>query len=416
MVKYSLKEYQGYYNELKEITKKILNLKNQEYKSETANILEINEEKELLYELLFFVNFKEWIIINTDFNIMNNDKDSFFEKLQKIKIYRNKDIFNNNMIKRIYHMHLYAILKLEKTIKFLVLNEKDKDECIEEINQLYHIIFHIFLFITKLFFENVYNLQQLLLFLDCFVFFIERKSSINDKYLKIKNKILFELLFDFYGKISTILLKGNQSKENILYFFNYLKKNLGNNNLLSYLNTSTLTYNKIIHKFMSLILNNFNFSELSHEEIYKQCKNWLIGNFANIFGKNINQSYFLEILINQNKKSFVNLYNFTENKENIIKDIYLNNFYIELLNKLFEKEKVEYSPPKNYFIYNGYNSKLTIELNKLDTRILSPFILEKNLIQDFKEWEESTHKLDKIDLDKSILFFSFQLDNDIDNK
>ena len=119
----------------------------------------------------------------------------------------------------------------------------------------------------------------------------------------------------------------------------------------------------------------------------------MIESLAQIYEKKINKSKLFEILINQNKESFVNLTNYNKNKENIIKDIYIQNFYIELLNKLFENEKNlnnknfisnKIFPPKNSFIFNGYDSKMAFKLNKFY-------------------------------LDNSILFFSFQICNQINN-
>ena len=83
----------------------------------------------------------------------------------------------------------------------------------------------------------------------------------------------------------------------------------------------------------------------------------------------MNQNFF-EILINQNKNSFTNLFNYLTKKEKIINDIYIQNFYVELLNKSFENERhlnnnndIDY-PPKDSFIFNGYNSKMTFRLSE----------------------------------------------------
>ena len=394
---FSFEEFRKFNSELKEILKQISCLsfsinKEKVKESEIENLLKLNKENELIYEYLFFINHNIWINIYIDFHIFN-DNITFFEKLKRLRIYNDKNIFNNNMLKCIYHMYLYFILSMEKSIKLLVPRDNNElmvEKRIKVINQSYHLIFHIFVLITKLYNENIYNLKQLLLFLDGLLYFINKNEFINDKYLKIKNKILFELLFDFYGKVSIIILKGNRNEKDILYFFNYLKTNFRNKIFKTNFNTSILTNYQIIQKFMSLLLNNFNFTISLHEDIYKSCKTEIIDSFAAVYDNNL--SKFFSMLINQNKKSFVNLYNFKKNKECIIKDIYLYNFYIELLNKLLEKEKNNFNKdnaniisPINFFVYNGYNSKMTF-------------------------------KLKDIDLENSIMFFSFQLDNNIDKK
>ena len=74
--------------------------------------------------------------------------------------------------------------------------------------------------------EDIYNLKNLLLFLDILEIFINGNNIINDKFTKVKNIIFFELLFNLYGKILYIFLKINNNKEDILLFFNYLAKKL----------------------------------------------------------------------------------------------------------------------------------------------------------------------------------------------
>jgi hypothetical protein len=203
--------------------------------------------------------------------------------------------------------------------------------------------------------------------------------------------IFQKLLFDFFGKISSIILKGDRSKSDILYFFNYLTKYLNNDEVKSLFTKSVLINKNILPKFISTVLNNFNFSIMMHEDIYKLCKTGIMDSFETIFQQNANKSNFFEILINQNKKSFVNLHNFKNKKDLIIKDIYIQNFYIELLNKLFESEKNGnknnkfFIPLKNSFIFNGYNSKMNFKLNK--------FLIEN-----------------------SIIFFSFRLNENVNNE
>ena len=373
--------------------KKILNFKNQEYEKEIENLLKFEEDKDLLYEYLLFINYEKWININIE-NYINDNNLFFFQELKKYKIYSDKDIFNNRIFKIIFHIYLFLLIKIEDAIKILA-NINDKLETkikIKEINESIHILSHLFILIEKLYIKNIYNFKKLLLFLDVLAFFINKSDNINNKFQKIKNIILFELLFDFYGKISNILLKGNINKEDILYFFYYLEKYLNRNEVKSIFNKSILTNNKIIKKFIHTMLNNFDYSKMMHEDIYKISKTSIIESFSNIYERNTNQSKFFEILINQNKKSFTNLYNFINEKDNIIKDIYIQNFYIELLNKLFEKEKKnkkvqddKICPPRNSFIYNGYNSKMTFKLNNFSINNL-------------------------------IIFFSFQISDEINNK
>ena len=384
------------YSNFKKILAEKINQINQEKEIELKGMIKLGEDKDIFLEYLLFINYKKLIYINTDSNIFNNNS-IFLEELKKYKIYEDKSFFNDKLLKMIVHLYLYLIINLEKEINNITQNNKD-DEIINNeiklINEYYYLVYRILFLISKLYLENIYNLKNLLLFLDILEFFIDGNNIINDKFTKVKNIIFFELLFNLYGKILYIFLKINNNKEDILLFINYLTKNLDNYKIKSGFNSSILANNKIIQNLILVLLNNINFSKILHIDIYNLCNISIIDSFTNIYQNNISNSNFFEILINQNKESFTNLSNFLKNKENIINDIYKHNFYITLLNNIFKKEKIlankntlnnKFNPPKNSFIYNGYDSKMTFKLNK-------------------------------IQLDNSILFFSFQLSNDINNK
>ena len=121
------------------------------------------------------------------------------------------------------------IINLEKEINNITQNNKD-DEIIKNeiklINEYYYLVYQILFLILKLYLEDIYNLKNLLLFLDILEIFINGNNIINDKFTKVKNIIFFELLFNLYGKILYIFLKINNNKEDILLFFNYLAKKL----------------------------------------------------------------------------------------------------------------------------------------------------------------------------------------------
>ena len=267
------------------------------------------------------------------------------------------------------------IINLDKEINDISQNNSDEiiDNGKKNINEYYYLIEQIIFLLSKLYMENIYTLKKLFIFIDTLNFIIDKNDNIiNDKCAKLKAIIFFELLFNLYGKILYILLKIDKNKEDILDFINYLTKNL-DAKIKSAFNASILANNKILQKLMLTLLNNLNFSRLLHEDIYNICNITMIESFTSIYGKCLNKSGFFEILINQNKESFTNLSNFLKNKVKIINDIYKQNFYISLLYNMLKKEKLlnnknsdsnNFSPPKNSFIYNGYNSKMTFKLNK----------------------------------------------------
>ena len=387
---FSFENYLKFKNIITEKIKELSNFKKQEYENELSNLLKSENKNCFFIEYLCFINYKKLVNSNFDYSIIkiHNNHKLFLEELKNYKTYRNNQIYNN-IYKILFHMFLYVIIKQENNIHLLVSNNDDK--YIKEINELYNVIFQIIFLILELYYKNIFNLNQVFLFLDTILYFINNNVDFNDKYIKLKNMIFFELFFDFISKILIIILKTNKNKEDISYFFNYFLKFLESNELKSNFNRSILNYNnRIIHNFMTLLLSNFDFNNPSHEEIFISNQSKLIQNLIQIYEENTD-SHFFEILINQNKTSFVNLFNYTKNKENIINDIYIQNFYIELLNKLFQNEinlkknSYIYYPPKNSFIFNGYDSKMTFRLNE------------------FK-------------IDDFIIFFSFQIVNNINKQ
>ena len=366
---FPFENYLNFKDIINEKIREISNFTKTEYEKELSEILKSENKNDLLIEYYFFINYKTFL--NSNFsdiiNKIHNNHELFFEELKNYKIYDKNQIcnYNYNIYKIIFHMFLYFIIKQEKNIHLIINNSDDK--YIKEINESYNIIFQLFFIILKLYYENIYSLKQLLLFSDTIFYFIKNNIDFNDKFIKLKNMFFLELFFVFISKILIIILKNNKTKEDVLYFFNYLMKFLESNELKSNFNRSILINNQIIQQFISLLLSNYDFNNSFYEDIFKLFQPRLIQNLAKLYEQNFNHIFF-EILINQNKNSFANLFNYMLNKEKIINDIYIKNFYVELLNKSFENERNinnnNYIPPKDSFIFNGFNSKMAFRLSE----------------------------------------------------
>ena len=185
-----------------------------------------------------------------------------------------------------------------------------------------------------------------------------------------------------------VLYSKDSNKHDISSILNYLIKILQHGKIKSYFNYSLLISSNILEKIISALFNKSNF--FIDSELYKKVKNNLIECFSDIYKNNTNNSNLFETLIKQNKNSFVNLMNFETKKDFISSDINLQNFYLELLNKIFSKEKEskkdknEINDIDNFFLFDGNNSKMCFY-------ICSFF------------------------LDNSMLIFSFKLNKDIDS-
>ena len=392
---FSQEKYSDFKSNLNEIINLLSNSKFIEYGKEIKDLLIINKdkEKEYLCAYLFYMNYSKLLILNIEFDFL--DDNNIFNELNKIKLFSDKNNYSNDMFILMFYLYLYILVEIET--KFLCISKNSRREIlnnnnVKQINRLYHILRQIIIIIIKLYEKKIYSLQYFLILIDSLVIFINKNKIFDDKYIKLKNIILFELLFECYGNIIKIILNNSSAnKEEISMLFNYILKCLQSNELNSNYNFLILSNSKAVHELITILLNNINYKE--NIDIYNKYKNEMINWFANIYKNNTFTSNFFELLINQNKNSFINLVNYKTRKENIIKDIYTQNFYISLLYKLFSNEKLinnpknkslDIAPPENSFIFNGYNSKIVFQLNKFsleNSLLLFSFQLNDELIK-----------------------------------
>ena len=150
---FSFEKYVNFKNILYKTIKEISNFKDQIYENEIKDLFKLEEKKELLLEYLLFVNYKELLDINFDYNI-HNSNEAFIEQLKQFKIYTNKLIFNKKLFKSIFNIFLYLILNIEKEIK-LIIGNIDKEFFIKnEINKYFYFLYEIALLIIKAYIEK----------------------------------------------------------------------------------------------------------------------------------------------------------------------------------------------------------------------------------------------------------------------
>ena len=394
---FSIEKYSDFKSDIKQILNSLTNLKFVEHTDEIKDLLNLTKEKErdLFYEYLFFTNYSKISTQNIDWTLYNT---KIIDDLDKLKIYNDSNGFSKNSFQLVFHMYLYLLIHIEKNINLLILyqNTDQVENKKKEINQLYHLLSQILIMTFKHYKEKIYSLNQILILVDSITVFVNKYSINEDKYINLKNIILFDLLFEILGNIAKIILNNKPVNKDVLsLFFKYLIKYIQSDNLQTYFNCLILSRCEGIHKLMSIILNNIDYNECI--DIYNKHKNAIINFFANIYKNNATFSNFFEKLINQNKTSFSNLMNYKTKKDSIISDIYLQNLYIEILNILIYNEnspipqkikKSPKNPPENSFRFNGFNSKIIFQLNKFSLEnaiLLSSFQLSSEVIKDSSE-------------------------------
>ena len=104
-------------------------------------------------------------------------------------------------------MYLYLLIHIEKSISFLILHSNEEQiNKKKEINQLYHLLCQILIMIFKYYKEKIYSLNQILILVDSITIFVNKNNINEDKYINLKNIILFDLLFELLGNIEKIIL------------------------------------------------------------------------------------------------------------------------------------------------------------------------------------------------------------------
>ena len=365
----SRKMFSDFKNKIKDVVDELICIRNTEKEKTKKNFLDLGNEVDLYYEFIFFMNYKRFIVLNIDFNYHLNE--NIIIEFNKIKVKDNKAQINQELYKILLHMHIFFLAIIENNIEKITINLEDiniKNFGIKEINISYQILIQIFFLLLKFYKQNIYDVSQILLFFDIFIIFIRKMKSNEDRYVRLKNIILFQLLFEKYFGYFIDLLSNNPEikSDDINLFFNYIINFLKRKELNETFSFQILTKNNIISNFVSKLLN---FIDCNNNiNIYNKYKDEFINCFVDIYKNNTTKSGFFEALINQNKISFNNLVNYKTRKDYVITDIYKQAFNIKLLFKLFSIEKnnntIDFKNENNFFIFNGQNSKMTFKLNE----------------------------------------------------
>ena len=359
----SIEEYSKYKNALNKTLHSISNFISIEYKTD---LRKLGNEEELFGEFLFFLNIPK--LISFDVGGIFKENFNIFNKLSKIRINSNNLTNNENIYKLLLHFHIFLLYRIEDSINLMIKKSEKLNSSnlyIQVIHQSHQILIQILLILLKIYREKKIEINKIILFFEILNLFINVKNNNNDKYLKVKSIIFLKLLIQkYFGYFLTLLLKEQETNKNdIILMFDYMLKVLNSDKLKQNFNNEILVHNGLITESISTILNIF--EENKNVDIYIKYKDEMINCFANIFKSNTHEFNFFELLININKQSFINLFNYENRKKLIIKDLYSQNFCIELLYKLFNVEKDCLNNIKtddNYFVFNGYNSKMTFHL------------------------------------------------------
>ena len=392
--KIEFKQYELYLKEFKSKSQILINLLKQNTKyNDIIKAFNSLNNKNIYLILFFFQNYNKWITIHLEKeeDISQKNATKILEKYLKIKeIIDRKEKMgkNKNIFELTIHWYFFLYTELVKNIYSASAISNS------EINKIRYLLSETNISLINLYKSNILNSADIFNFLNFHLFLIESNfdiSSNTDKLFLLKNYILLKGLFCIFQEVSIIILDEanlndkdiEKTRNNIQNIFMFMEDMKNSEELNSQRNSIIIIKYNLIQDFMNKILEKIDFNILDKYD--PDFKNKLINFYSQFIKFNYKKSKIFDIMIKSIKNSFVSLYNFDLNKEKIICDLLIQEFYVQLNQKVFFSD--EYSnyghPLFNAFFFNGFDSQISLRI--------------PSKIQNYKFFENSS------------LFFSFYL-------
>ena len=363
------KENEDNYNDYKNKLEKIKELmkESNKYKNIYESMDSLNNKSNFYLYYLLFQNYEKWSNIQFENNINEENKFSLI-----IKFFLSRVTKNNN--KNIKLFPLFILWRLFLYNEFII-NLYKLNPNYYELNRIRYIYRETNNLIIKLFKENIINTDQIFLIMNFSIFLIETNfeiKSYSDKLYKAKNYLLLKGLFFLFQETSSIILskinmnkieEEKDNKSNVEKMFNFLEELQNNSVINSHLNKMILINNNFLLSLLTKILDKINIQII--EKYEPKYKKKFLGFFSNFLKSNYKKSKIYNFFLNTLKQSFINLYNFEDNKEKIIHDLFVNSFNSKLLKEIFNNnEKINdiSRPLFDSFYFNGFDSQISLNV------------------------------------------------------
>ena len=400
-LKIKIKEFKQNENDFNEYNYKLKSIKeilknNNAYEKVYESFDSLNNKTLYLY-FVFFQNFEKFISINLDNNLNQNNTN----KINLILKYLQKNCYIKEDYKKINIYNLFIHWFFYLYLQFTKYFYQGSNPIYSKINMIRYAYRETNNIILKLYKKNLFTTSQvfnILKFDFCFIEYRFDVKSDSDNLYKSKNYLLLQGLFFLLTEASILIInkanldnKVNENIKNEIHeFLSFLEFFQNNNEINSKLIKMVIVNHNLMQIFMNKILNAIDIKIISKYE--PKFTNKLLCFFSNFFRFNYSKSKIYNLILSSLKQSFINLYNFDKNKDKIIHDLFVNNFYTKLLKKITcydENENIYHNishPLFNCFYFNGIDSILSINAQNLSN--------QKNQNKSFE---------------KSTLFFSFYL-------
>ena len=414
------------------LTKLIENLSQNKHCLNITKLLSSQKQKDIYLMLIIFQNYKKWINIQlySDNNSENNNKESFLFKIEQL--ISEADIKTKNIFIVLVQWIYYLYLKLIKSLY------SSSEQNLGEINIIRYLVKETNNLIVKLYKSDIINSEDVFDILYFILFLLETNHEINihsDKLYKCKNSILLKGLFFILQETAVIIftkskinayLNDSENKNDIDKIFAYMDE-LQNSNEINKKNNIIMIINQqLVTNFMITIIKKIDFNEIRKYEQNKtekeiSYKNKLINFYSHFIKFNFRKSKIFNQVMETLKLSFINLYDFANNKNKILQDLFVQGFYIKLLKKVFFDEnsstKNSSTPFLNSFFFNGFDSEISINVQNNKFLEKSSLFFSFNILPVNSSDEYPLFSMEK-DLDKknkNQLVFNIYLKKVINN-
>jgi len=385
-----IEKYIIYKSKLNELIEKLKQNKKYESITESLDSTDIMKNKYLMFFL--FQNYRNWININFD-NIYNYNNETT-NNIIMAKFFAIEKLINEGD-KGIKNLFCLIIQWYYFLYKELVTNiYSNSYDNFGEINKIRYLINETNYILIKLYKSKILNTSQIFEVLYFFLFLVENNYEIpthSDKLYKIKNYLLIKGIFFILQEVSIITFEKinlnslddeKDNKSDIEKIVKFLEEFQNNKEINYQLNIIIILNQNILTDFIKSIIKKINIKLINkYDETFK---NKLINFYFHFIKGNYKKSKIFNIFMDYLKFSFIDLYDFDNNKEKIAHDLFIQGFYLKLIKKFFFfKENSSLNnlstPSFNSFLFNSYDSEISLNFQS-----------------------------DKL-LEKSYLFFSFNI-------
>ena len=374
------KEYQAFKQEL---SKKISDIKKKNNDKVDSYIF--LDEKDLSISFIFFAYLKK--------NFFNENKSTAISESNNIIIEFAKNSIKNYKFNLLYYWYHFLLISFIKEIKYFLIQKDTHIINTVNFNKIKYIIGQNNSLIIALYNNDAINIEQIISLLDIYIIWIDEnfKEIVNeriafDKFYKIKNYFLFHMYFNLLENIFKLELGKykNHQKDELVKLFEHISKTTSNFNE----NISVILVNcSSFQNFITTLLYNLD------SDLYEKYKIIILNFFKNKIRNSFNGSKIYEKMINNMKKSFLNLSIITKDGNNkfLENDILIQDFFWELL---IDDNYLNKQVNLKFFNYNGIDSRISLELKKTPlTKTIIYFCFSFGILNQLKSEDNNIYPL-----------------------